>query len=152
MKINLKIEGNMGFQSLLYYLFILKKRYRVDAIAKEMRIATDTLYRYIRGEHVIPPDRIVDLIKATGEIEFLEFFCEPAGYVPVKVQGEFGNEQNGGLQVQILVAIADIFRRLDASSNNGGPSKEDCKEIDKAINRLIGKILELKEGLKNGKG
>lgn len=69
----------------MYVNFIIKKKYRVDDIAKEMRIATDTLYRYIRGENIIPPDRIIDLIQATKDDEYLEFFCDPCGFVPIKL-------------------------------------------------------------------
>ena len=69
MQSNLNCASISGFSALLYVNFIIKKKYRVDAVAREMQIATDTLYRYIRGENVVPPDRIIDLIKATGDSE-----------------------------------------------------------------------------------
>lgn len=68
MNSNLNSSPISGFSALLYVNFIIKKKYRVDAVAKDMQIATDTLYRYVRGENVMPPDRIIDLVKATGDI------------------------------------------------------------------------------------
>jgi hypothetical protein len=43
---------------MMYVSFIIKKKYRVDETAKKMEISKDSLYRYIRGETIIPPDRI----------------------------------------------------------------------------------------------
>lgn len=80
---NLKRNRNLGFSSLMYVNFVIKKKKRVDETAKKMGISTDTLYRYIRGENIIPADRIIDLIKATDNIEYLEFFCDAVGHVPV---------------------------------------------------------------------
>ena len=62
---NLKKLGNFGFQSLMYVNFVIKKKYRVDQTAKLMKISPDTLYRYIRGNMIIPPDRIFDLIRTS---------------------------------------------------------------------------------------
>jgi len=67
----------------MYVNFIIKKKARVDETAKKMGVSADTLYRYVRGENIIPPDRIIDLIRATDNIEYLEFFCDAVGYVPV---------------------------------------------------------------------
>ena len=86
-------KGNLIFQSMMYISFIIKKKYRVDEIAKKMEISKDSLYRYIRGENIIPPDRIVALIRATEDIEYLEFFCEAMNYVPIpKIKGKYTME------------------------------------------------------------
>lgn len=76
---NLKNGGNFGFQSLMYVNFIVKKKYRVDETAKKMNIHKDTLYRYIRGENPFPIDLIPSLVKATEDIEYIEFFTESCG-------------------------------------------------------------------------
>ena len=89
---NLK-KGNLIFQSMMYVSFIIKKKYRVDETAKKMEISKDSLYRYIRGETIIPPDRIAALIRATEDIEYLEFFCEAVDYVPIpKIKGKHTTE------------------------------------------------------------
>lgn len=80
---NLKNNGAFGFQSLMYINFITKKKYRVDSIAKKMEISRDTLYRYVRGELLMPADRIADLIRATQDVEYLEFFCDALDCVPI---------------------------------------------------------------------
>ena len=79
----LKMSKKLGFASLMYVNFIIKKKENVQETAKKMGVSMDTLYRYIRGENIIPPDRIVDLIQSTKNIEYLEFFCDPNGYIPI---------------------------------------------------------------------
>jgi len=73
-----------GFQSLLYFNFILQKKYRVDTMSKKMGIATDTLYKYIRGERPFPPDRISDLYNVTNDLSYLTFFLDPCNFVPIR--------------------------------------------------------------------
>lgn len=86
-------KGNLIFQSMMYVSFIIKKKYRVDETAKKMEISKDSLYRYIRGETIIPPDRIAALIRATNDIEYLEFFCEAMNYIPIpKIKGKYTTE------------------------------------------------------------
>jgi len=84
MSVSPKNSGVSGFQSLLYFNFILQKKYRVDIVSKKMGIATDTLYKYIRGERPFPPDRISDLYNATNDLSYLTFFLDPCGHVPIK--------------------------------------------------------------------
>ena len=84
MVVSPKNNGVSGFQSLLYFNFILQKKYRVDTIAQKMGINKDTLYKYIRGERPFPPDRISDLYNTTEDLSYLTFFLDPCGFVPIK--------------------------------------------------------------------
>jgi len=86
---NLNNSSNYGFQSLLYYRFIIEKKYRVDDVSKKMGICKDTLYRYIRGakkdskneeRKEFPIDQISSLVNATKDLRYLEYFCDPCGY------------------------------------------------------------------------
>ena len=83
----LKMSEQNGFQSLLYVNFIIRKKYRVDEVAQKWvgrngkkGIHKDTLYKWIRGENHFPPDRIAELVNATGDIEYLEYHCDPCGF------------------------------------------------------------------------
>ena len=148
MGINPNHDGNLGFQSLLYYAFIIRKKYRVDVVAKEMQIATDTLYRYVRGENIMPPDRIIDLVKATGDPEFLEFFSEPCGFatVPIQKAKATGHEVEGDL-FHLPVLVGDLFHEWEAARPDG-IDKEEGKRLEKVISKAISKLAGIREKIR----
>ncbi|MDH7513514.1 MAG: hypothetical protein QHH14_11270 [Clostridiales bacterium] len=135
--------------ALLYVNFIIKKKYRVDEVSKEMRIATDTLYRYIRGENVMPPDRIIDLVKATGDIEYLEFFCDPCGYVPVpQSSGRLTNEEREKEQIRLSIFTGRALEEIERAYEDGKLERSELQKIEKALLRLQQKAVELREKIK----
>jgi len=73
---NLNKVRNSGLQNLLYVNFIVKKKYRVDEVSKIMGYHKDTVYRWIRGERPFPVDEIPNLVKSTGDIEYLEYLAD----------------------------------------------------------------------------
>ena len=74
----------LGFQSLLYYKFILEKKHRVDTVSKKMGISEDYLYKMIRGEREFPKEKISDLTKATNDNDFNKFFLDPCGLKAIR--------------------------------------------------------------------
>lgn len=140
---------NSGFGSLLYVNFIIKKKYRIDDVAKEMRIATDTLYRYVRGENIIPPDRIIDLVKATGDVEYLEFFCDPCGYVPVpQSSGRLTKEEREKEQIRLSIFTGRALEEIERAYEDGKLERSELQKIEKALLRLQQKAVELREKIK----
>jgi hypothetical protein len=137
-----------GWSALLYVNFIIKKKYRTDDVAKEMRIATDTLYRYVRGEHVMPPDRIIDLIKATGDIEYLEFFCDPCGYVAIPaVKGKPSEEERKQDEIRLSILLGQALQEIEKAYEDGKIERIELQKINKALTRFQQKIAELREKL-----
>jgi hypothetical protein len=146
---NLNGSQISGFSALLYVNFIIKKKYRVDAVAKEMQIATDTLYRYVRGENVIPPDRVVDLVRTTGDVEYLEFFCEPCGFLPVPaVKGKLGRHERERDQIYLSILNGEALKQIEMAYEDGKLDRVESKRIEKALTRLQAKAAELKEKIK----
>lgn len=140
---------NSGFSSLLYVNFIIKKKYRIDDVAKEMRIATDTLYRYVRGENVIPPDRIIDLVKATGDIEYLEFFCDPCGYVPVpQAKAKLSDEERKKEELSLSILTGKALEAIETAFEDGKLELLELQKIEKALLRLQEKAAALREKIK----
>ena len=80
MTVNIKMSKKFGFQYLLYVRFIIEKRYRVDAVAQNMKIHRDTLYKWIRGENAFPIDQLPNLTKATSDCEHLNYLAGEAGF------------------------------------------------------------------------
>lgn len=149
MQNNLNGSAISGFSALLYVNFIIKKKYRVDTVAREMQIANDTLYRYIRGENVIPPDRIVDLVRATGDLEFLEFFCEPCGYIPVlAVKGKPSKEEREKDQIRLSILTGQALKEIEDAYEDGRIEKTELRKIERVLARLQQKSAELREKLK----
>jgi hypothetical protein len=65
-------------------MFIIEKKFRVDDIAKKMKISSDLLYRYIRGDKPFPFFRLIPLLKATKDLRILVAICREMGgiFVP----------------------------------------------------------------------
>lgn len=138
-----------GFTVLMYHHFILKKKYRVDDVARDMRIATDTLYRYVRGENVIPPDRVADLIRVTGDVDFLDFFCEPSGYVPVPaVKAKVTTDTLTHDQVLLAILNGEAIKAVDEALRDGTVTRDEARHIDKHLTRLQAKAAELREKIR----
>ena len=149
MNSNLNSAAISGFSSLLYVNFIIKKKYRVDAIAKEMRVATDTLYRYVRGENIMPPDRVIDLVAATKDIEYLEFFCEPCGYLPVNIPlVKVGKKPIERTEIELSILTGRALMAIEKAFEDQQVNKTEFKAINQVLLRLQEKAAELKEKVK----
>ena len=105
---NLNNKGRSGFQSLLYVNFIFKKKYRVDDTAQKMGIHKDTLYKWVRGENPFPIDQLTNLVKATGDLDFLEYFCEPCGYSLIPKIKDKGTAKMFSQMARIMQSAIDL--------------------------------------------
>jgi len=134
---NLNNSGNLGFSSLLYVNFIIKKKYRVDEVAKEMQIATDTLYRYVRGENIIPPDRIIDLIKATHDLDYLEFFSDPVGYLVIQKIKDKIDKKESILESELKACLlnAKAIEIVEKALEDGIITDQEFSKIHSGINK-----------------
>ena len=149
MSSNLNGSSISGFSALLYVNFIIRKKYRVDTVAKEMQIATDTLYRYVRGENVIPPDRIVDLVRATKDLEYLEFFCEPCGFIPVPAaKGKCQGDELAKSQINLSILSGKTLEAIERAYEDGKIEKKEFQQISRLTTRLQEKAAELREKIR----
>jgi len=81
--VNLRIEPIFWFTCHLQEIFIIQKKYPVKAVAKEVGVSQDSLYRYIRGELQFPFRLLIPYLKATikldpekrGDITILNFIA-----------------------------------------------------------------------------
>jgi hypothetical protein len=80
---NLNNSHIFDIQPLLYTAFIIEKKCRVDDVSKEMKISSDLLYRYIRGDKPFPFFRLVPLLKATKDLRILVALCREMGCILV---------------------------------------------------------------------
>lgn len=82
---NLKNGHDFGYQALLYYVFIISAEFDVASVSEKMKISADTLYRYVRGALPFPVDRLADLVNATGDKRFLDYFAKKCDYSLIPV-------------------------------------------------------------------
>lgn len=82
---NLNNDLECGFGVLLYYKFIISSEHHVAPVSEKMKISPDTLYRYVRRALPFPIDRLSDLINATGDLKFLEYFATKCGYTLIPI-------------------------------------------------------------------
>jgi len=99
---NLNNDHDFGFQALLYYKFIIASEQDVALVSEKMKISPDTLYRYVRGALPFPIDRLPDLVTATGDLKFLEYFANKCDYTLIpKVKDR--------KTAEMLIRVAEMF-------------------------------------------
>jgi len=100
--VNLKNHPDFGFGALLYYKFIIASEQDVALVSEKMKISPDTLYRYVRGALPFPIDRLPDLVTATGDLKFLEYFANKCDYTLIpKVKDR--------KTAEMLIRVAEMF-------------------------------------------
>jgi len=135
-------DGNRDWQSLLHYKVGYKGQYKVDDIALCLDRAKDTIRRYINGTKIMPPDLIRDFIKFTVEknpddMEFLNFFCLDAGFLPVKVSdspitsGEIIKQE-----LEMSVLNGKSIEAIEKAMEDGRIEQNEWKEIHSLLCRL----------------
>ena len=77
---NLKNGSSYRFSNHMYYIFIVQKKHRVDLMAEKMKVHRDSLYRWIRGDKPFPIDQLSNLVNATEDVSFLEYFADQCNY------------------------------------------------------------------------
>ena len=82
---NIKMSDKFGFSHLLYYLFIVEKKFRVDEISERMGIHKDTLYKMINGTNPFSPDYINPLLKATESLEIIQYLINGTDFRIINV-------------------------------------------------------------------
>jgi len=83
----LKNQTNDSLQRVLYLNFRVLKKYRVDTVVENWPDDSinhaSSLHKWITGERQIPDYQVSNLVKATGDITYLEYFCNPCGYMVI---------------------------------------------------------------------
>lgn len=147
--VNLNNDAIQGFASLMYVILIIDGKYRIDDTAKGMRISDDTLYRYCRGEKIIPPGRIIDLINTTKEIRFLRFFCEPCGYIPItKILAKDHLDSIQQKEINLSIFLGNAIEKIEKAHEDRIITKQEYKGIHQSLIRLRELEAELDEQIK----
>ncbi len=140
-----------GFQSLLYYKFIIEKLYRVDETAKKMGVPVSTLYHWIEGETTFPPDMIAPLYNATGDSEFIDYFLRETN---LRAVPRNGTEKSAGLLEEALdvgVAVGHLSEEIKQALHDGYVCEREKERIERAIESLYTQIEELRLCVKSGR-
>lgn len=109
---NLKNSSSYRFSNHLYYIFIHQKKYRVDLIAERMNIHRDSLYRWIRGDKPFPIDQLPNLVNATEDASFLDYFADQCNYTLIP---KIKNRKT----VEIIARMAQIMLSAIDKRENG---------------------------------
>jgi len=138
-----------GIQSLLYVALIVHKKYRVDEIAAKMGISADCLYRYAEGRNLFPAERIADLIRATGDREYLDYINERAGFIAVPLLHVAECKKSiRKLEVDIAIADGVLLDAAERAMDDGDISKAEMKDILAKATAAIRQIEMLKDRIK----
>jgi hypothetical protein len=126
-------QHTQGFASLLYVVFVLEKGHRVDRVAPQLDVAPSTLYEYIRGTRVFPPDLLAPLYLATRERRFLAFFldeCDVEFHALPECQGD---PDVGSLQQMIRAQerFLGLLKSYAAARQDGAVTRSEIVEIER---------------------
>ena len=151
--LNFRVGDGRGFASLLYYNFIFTKKYRVDKIAEKMGIAADTLYRYIRGELTMPPDRVPDLVNSTGDTDYLQFFLGNTGFLAVpEVRIKLHKKSMKQIELDATILQGKLLEATELALEDGKIDTVELRLINDLSTKLRSKIMELVESAKKYTG
>jgi hypothetical protein len=90
-------------------MFIIADEHDVASVSEKMKISPDTLYRYVRGALPFPIDRLPDLVNATGNLKFLEYFANKCDYTLIpKIKDR--------KTAEMLIRVAQMF--MSATGND----------------------------------
>ncbi len=147
-------NGNSDFQSLLHYKVGYQKQYDVNEIALFLNRSPDTIRRYINGTKIMPPDLIRALIrfvleKNPKDLEFLNFFCLPAGYIPIQ-SAEYKVCKKDIKQQEIDMSILNgkAIDCIEKAYADGKIDRNEWKAIHKLLTQVRQVAAELDEKIK----
>ena len=115
-----------------------------------MQISTDSPYRYIRGERIIPPDRIIDLINVTKEIRFLQFFCDPCGYIAIPAITAKPCKKSIRLkEIKLSIINGKTIEEIENALEDGKVDRNEYKKAHQLLTGIRQIAVELDEILKS---
>lgn len=98
--------GNVrGLQSLLYVNFRVLKKYRVDTVAKNWKpkpISESILHKWISGDRPFPVDQLSNLVNATDDPQYLEYYANRCGYTLLPLIKDKSARKNLSYMVQMF--------------------------------------------------
>jgi len=140
------------FQSLLYYIFIQEKRYRVDEMAEALGISPQYFYDIIEGKGYCPPDLIAKLIKLTHDKDIVDFFLKDAGLVAVPISKAEETKKNlYDAFLRIPREIGDVARVFEKAIQDGILTNQEIQKIDREIYEAIQALEVFRHKIKNFK-
>ena len=114
-----------------------------------MQISTDSLYRYIRGENIIPPDRIIDLINVTKETRFLQFFCDPCGYLAIPAMKAKSSTKSIRLkEIKLSIINGKTIEEIERALEDGKIDRNEYKKAHQLLTHMREIAAEIDECLK----
>ena len=149
-KSNPKNLDNRWFQVILNYKF---RHPDIDQsiaeTASKMNISENTLAKYVNGNNIMPPERIPELVIATGDVEF---FCEllrPAGYFPVKIDYEkFGKGLSASdYLIEAFLELSKAIEIIKETSPNDF-TVHKYKKLHSILNSILSLIYNWDEKFK----
>ena len=142
-------KHTVGFSALLSSVQIPPRK----SLAADLGVPYSTFDNWLRGLVSFPPDRIPDLVRATGDDRFLRFILDPLGLDYYEKPNGKNKSRLSIEQHQLLVfilggKIAEEIRRAFADRKL---TEEEKKKVRERIDQEIRALVELKEKVGGGK-
>jgi len=151
---NPNIPHASDFQSLLNYKFNFKGQYDKNEAAIFIDRRPDTVQKYCNGKLSIPADIARDLIKFIAsknqrDAELLEFFCLPAGYLPIpSVEVKICEETRRIKQIGLSIFNGKALEAIEEIYSDNKVEKNEYKKVHRLLTKIRELAAELDEQIK----
>ena len=136
------------FQALLYEKFIgINSSFTVKQVSPEVDRAVSTFYAYCRGEEPFPIDLLGELVRATGDPQFIEVFLKGTHFgihrIP-EVDNVSDNTKSMLKNMKRFGDLADVYQR---SIEDGIIDRKEKKELKAQCRELITELVGFMESV-----
>ncbi len=142
-------ELGAGIQSLLYVNLIVHKKASIKEVADKMGIQPDTLYKYAEGRQAFPAERLGDLVRATGDHEYLAYVADKADLIVLpKTRVKACVKSIRQIEIELAIADGALMSLTEDSLADDEIDGAELKKVLTKANEAIRHIESLKESLK----
>ncbi|MEW6613996.1 MAG: hypothetical protein AB1401_00770 [Thermodesulfobacteriota bacterium] len=120
----------------LYRCLIYEKRYRLQEVARKIRLPVSTLYKYCQGIYACPVEILKRIFTVTQDIEILELL-KPDGYDFIRAE-----KCTGAPMSTVEVEFNDDFLAVSKVVDAYRLAKEDGK-IDERETEILDRLLDI---------
>jgi hypothetical protein len=134
----------------LYQAFIIEKRHKVEAVAKDIGVSVSTLYAWLENENTFPAWAIEPLLRSTGDLELFGAITGATAYglrlVP-SADAEPAAPSVAELALEAGAEAGDVLREVHGLGRDGTFDASDKARIGREIDEAEAKLGELRARL-----
>ena len=136
------------FQIQLNQKFIgYKSEYCVKQVAPELDLAPSTFYEYCRGKQRFPIELLADLVRATGDPQFIEVFLKDTNFIICQIPVIKDLDDHTRNMLSNMKRLGDLADAYNRSIEDNVIDKRERKELKQKSRELISELTGFMESI-----